>query len=106
MISEARWSVDRAITAEAPLTGSKLRAEKSRMGPREMSNSEEDWDRSAGLTKVRCRMNLALTSPWRVVIKDQGRHLEKNQDADRVSNENSKAMRLVLQKVCSVATGQ
>lgn len=107
MISEERWSVTEGSTdAESPLTGNKLRAENSRIVPREMSNSEEDRDRSAELTKLRCRTSLALTSPWRIVIKDQGRHLEKNQAVDRVSDEKSKAMGLVLQKVCGIATGQ
>lgn len=42
MISEERWSVaEGSTTAEAPLTGSKLGAERSRVRPRDMSNSEE-----------------------------------------------------------------
>lgn len=107
VISEERWSVtEGSTTAEAPLTDSKLRAENSRIVPREMSNSEEDRDRSAGLTKVRRRMSLALTSPRRIVIKDQGRHLEKNQEVDRVSDEKSEAMASVLRKACSIATGR
>lgn len=64
VISEERWSVtEGSTTAESPLTGNELRAENSRIVPREMSNSEEDRDRSAELTKLRCRISLAVTSP-------------------------------------------
>ena len=64
MISEERWRATEGSTAaESPLTGNELRAENSRIMPREMSNGEEDWDRSAELTKLRCRISLAVTSP-------------------------------------------
>lgn len=75
MISEESGT-EGSTNAGAPLTGNKLRAKNSRTVPREMSNSEEHWDRSTELTKLRCRMNLAMLRPWRSVIKDQGRHLE------------------------------
>lgn len=40
-----------STNTKAPLTGNNLRAENSRIVPREMSNSEEYWDRSAELMK-------------------------------------------------------
>lgn len=77
MISEERLGLTEGSTnEEASLTGNKLKAENSRITPGEMSNSEEDGNRSAELTKRRCRMSLAMTSPRRIVIKDQDSHLE------------------------------
>lgn len=51
-------------------------------------------------------MSLVMASPWRTVTKDQGRHLEQNQEEDRVFNKKSKAMELVLQKVHSITTNK
>lgn len=53
VISEERWSeTEGSINREPPLTGNKLRAENRQIVPREMSNSDEDWDRSAKLMKL------------------------------------------------------